>query len=122
MASVISCNPGGQTGTNTSTYENNSAIDNGDKFVGSWKFYSSSLKKKNDHSMDGIICELERYKNTKETFVFHLFTGNDLVLSVQDKNTLKGENASMSVTYEESTGHIILKIASNNSMAFSKLK
>jgi hypothetical protein len=94
-----------------------------DKFLGSWKYYTSIPKRNpNDHSMNGVICELERYKNTQQTYVFHLFTGNELILSIRDENTLVGENANLSVNYDESTGHLMLITSPENRIVFSKLK
>ncbi len=95
-----------------------------ERFVGAWKLIAMLPDKNpNDHSLDGIICHLEKYQNTNKTFVFHLFTGNDLVLSIQDESNLVGENANMKVKFDDTTNKLILTIpGSNTTFVFKKLE
>lgn len=98
-----------------------SSLSVAEKFVGSWKYYGS-LPPDKDNSMSGIVCELERYANTNETFVFHLWDGHDLILSIQDDNTLIGQNAALSVKYDPKTDRISLVFSSGNESFYSRLK
>jgi hypothetical protein len=91
------------------------------RFVGQWKFHSMNPPA-HDGTMDGIICNLEKYSNTQKTYVFHLFTGNDLILSKKDANTLIGENANMSVKLNPNTGLLTLAIPGSSSWTFKKLR
>ena len=91
------------------------------KFVGSWKYYGS-VPPSRDNSMNGIICQLERYASTNKTFVFHLWTGQDLVLSILDENTLVGQNVSLSVKYDTKTDHIALIFDNGNEVIYSRLQ
>ena len=95
-----------------------------ERFVGAWKLIAMLPDKNpNDHSLDGIICQLEKYKNTNKTFVFHLFTGNDLILSIQDESNLVGENANMRVKFDDTTNKLILTISgSGTTFVFRKLE
>ena len=95
-----------------------------EKLVGSWKIIdvNSDGGKAYDHSMDDIVCELEKYKNTNETYVFHLFTGNELLLTQDAPNHMKGENANMDVTYNDTLDQIVLSIPTKSSWTFKRLK
>lgn len=106
---------------NASPQSSTLSIDN--KFVGSCKYFGYIPDdNSSDHSMDGIICELEKYKDTKKTYVFHLYTGNDLILSIRNDSTLTGENADMTVRYSEPSGHLILRISPKSRIVFAKLQ
>ena len=100
------------------------SADVSNKFVGQWKFYAVYPEDNKDNSsLNGIICGLEKYENTEETFVFHISTGRDAILSIQDANTLVGQNAKLSLKYVEDTGHLILVEHEDGSgLEFSKLK
>jgi len=89
------------------------------KFIGSWEIIPDPNR--NDNSMVGIVCELEKYSNTEETFVFHLFTGHELILSVQDENTLVGRNANMIVEYDNASDELVLSIPNSSNWRFKKL-
>lgn len=97
---------------------------NPEQFLGSWKIIDvqDNSSQPYDHSMDNIICKLERYQDTQETFVFYLFTGNDLILSPKDENTLIGENANMLVSFDKETEHLTLSIPGKSSWIFRRLK
>jgi hypothetical protein len=75
-----------------------------------------------DNSMKGIVCNLEKFSNTQKTYVFHLFSGHDLILSKKDENTLVGENANMSVKLNPNTGLLTLATSDGASWTFKKLK
>lgn len=107
-----------QVETNEQPKSSNLSIEN--KFVGTWKYYGSNPPDK-DNSMSGIVCELERYAKTKETFVFHLWDGHDLILSIQDENTLIGQNATLSVKYYPDTDRISLVFINGNESFYSRL-
>ena len=96
-------------------------LNTDEKFIGRWKYYKMSPAAK-DNSMNGIICNLEKYQNTNETYVFHLYTGNDLILSIKDKNTLKGENANINVVYDPKLDLLKLVMSSGNKTIFRRLK
>ncbi|MGQ7855801.1 hypothetical protein ACUN24_16325 [Pedobacter sp. WC2501] len=61
-------------------------------------------------------------ENSDETYSFKLYTGNNLILSKQDENTLVGVNAKMKAKYVDSTEHLILSIGKNSTIEFKKLK
>ncbi|QNR86750.1 hypothetical protein H9N25_10375 [Pedobacter riviphilus] len=93
------------------------------KFVGNWIVVANNFtENQNDHSMDGIIQPLTKMENSEETYSFKLYTGNNLILSKQDENTLVGVNAKMEAKYVDSTEHLILFIGKNSTMEFKKLK
>ena len=89
-----------------------------DRFIGAWKLINES----GDSSMDGIVNRLEKYRNTEETYVFHLFSGHDLILTVENKNKLVGQNANMVVRYDETNEELILSIPGNSSWRYLKLQ
>ena len=124
--SFLGCDAPATTGGSDSTANASPqriALSIDDKFVGSWKYFGYIPDDDpSDHSMDGIICELEKYKETKKTYVFHLYTGNDLILSIRDDSTLTGENAEMTVRYSEPSGHLILRISPKSKIVFAKLQ
>ena len=122
LAFVLSCNSAINTDRDESTVDK---VEVQKKFIGQWKYYSSyPVDPKDDGSMNGIICNLEKYENTDETLVFHLWTGNDLILSIQDADTLSGQNVKkLKVRYVEDTGHLILVENEDGSgLEFSRLK
>lgn len=93
------------------------------KFVGNWIVVANNFtENRNDHSMDGIIQPLTKMENSDETYSFKLYTGNNLILSKQDENTLVGVNAKMKAKYVDSTEHLILSIGKNSTIEFKKLK
>lgn len=91
------------------------------KFVGTWIYYKS-IPAAQDNSLSGITLTLERYANTNETFVAHIFSGHDLILSVKNENTLVGQNANMSVKYDANTDNLSLVISSGTTQVYSRLK
>lgn len=98
-------------------------INIANRYVGAWKLVGMiPAIPKNDRTMDGIICKLEKYENTNETFVFHLFGGRDLILSVVNNNKLKGENANMIVVYKAKESRLHLSIPGGSTWIFKKLK
>ena len=101
----------------------NEALTTDQKFVGDWLVVDNNFgENKNDHSMDGIIQSLTKMEGRDETYTFKLYTGNNLILSKRDDNTLTGVNANMKVRYVDSTQHIILAIGNEDKMEFKKLK
>ena len=103
------------------SYTKNKQIDIQERFVGAWKFVES-IPEGTDHSMDGIICQLDKYRNTKSTFVFHLFIGNDLILSVKNDKTLIGENANLNVKFDDKKNRLLLILSNKKTLIFKKLK
>ena len=92
------------------------------RFIGQWKFYAPyPADPKYDGSMNGIICGLEKYENTDSSFVFHLWMGKDVVLSIQDQNTLSGQNASITLKYDSNSGHLIVLHKDGTGVEFSKI-
>lgn len=106
----------------TNAEENITSNSSGNqKFIGTWKYYKS-IPAANDNSMNGIVCILERYGNTHKTFVFHLWTGDDLILSIKNENTLVGQNANLAVQYDASTDHLSLVYADGSKEVYSRLQ
>lgn len=99
------------------------AQDIAERFTGAWEIVRLVPNyKPNDHSMEGLIWHLERYRNTKKTFVFHLMRGMDLVLSIKDEYNLVGVNANMNVRFNKKLNELILTLSSGNTIIFRKLE
>jgi len=91
-------------------------------FVGSWMFYQLIPNdKSDDQSMNGIVCNIEKYAKTNKTFVLLLF-GNELLFSEKDENTLVGQNNSGTIVFDPKTGHITVFLDKDNGIIFSKLE
>jgi hypothetical protein len=90
------------------------------KFIGSW-IYFKSIPDANDNTMEGLICILEKQKNTKKTYVFHLWSGHDLLLSIKDDNTLIGKNANLSVKYDSKTDQLALCFSDGGKEIYKRL-
>ncbi|MDG3582950.1 hypothetical protein [Galbibacter pacificus] len=94
-----------------------------ERYVGAWKLIGTIPKTpENDHSMDGIICEMEQYNSTDRTFKFHLFSGNLLILSAKSDIYLKGENANIDVRFDEAKQLLYMTVSQKNKYIFEKLK
>lgn len=105
------------------TIKKDKSIDLDQRYIGAWKLVGMIPEiSKNDASMEGIICEIEKYPNTKESYLFHLFTGHQLILSVENSNYLKGQNADMNVRYKEDLSELHLSIPKGSTWIFRKLK
>lgn len=89
-----------------------------EKFIGAWKLINES----GDSSMDGIVNRLEKYGNSEKTYVFHLFSGHDLILSTENENKLVGQNANMIVRYDENNDELILSIPGDSKWRYLKLE
>jgi hypothetical protein len=96
--------------------------DIADKFVGTWKFLDVFPGTVKDHSMDGLMCDITRYPNTKETFLVNWWDGTDLIFSLKDNNTLVGQNVGMTIKYEEGQNQIKVYIGSDKGEIFTKLQ
>ena len=94
-----------------------------ERYIGGWKLVDANVgDKRNDNSMDGIICEMTKYLNSNESYVFHLFTGNELILTRETDNHLVGQNANMNADYNESDKKLTISIPGSSSFIFKKLK
>ncbi len=72
-----------------------------ENFVGLWKIIElNNSGGKYDVSNQGVICELEKYKNEKSVYVFHFFDGHELMLTIKDENNLIGQNAAYTLTFD----------------------
>jgi hypothetical protein len=103
----------------------NSCSNADKKFVGSWKFVKLiPTDKPNDHSMDGNICTIEKYGNTKKTYSLTYLDGVPFLLTEteNDENTLVGVNTAVYVKYHPETGHLSLFLAKDFEIVFSKLE
>jgi hypothetical protein len=94
-----------------------------DKFVGYWKYYTSSFEKgeKSDGSMDGLTANLKKVDGTNETYTF-AFIKFDLLFSKKDDNTLEGVDNKFLLKYDESKEHLVLDLGSGSFDEFVKLK
>ena len=110
--------------TETSTSVTEDDDDNtGEKFIGSWKFLVLFPNERpNDHSMDGYICDISRYGNTKTTFLFNFWDGTDYIFFLKDNNTLVSQNGGMLIKYDEGKKQLILYISKSNGEIFTKIQ
>jgi hypothetical protein len=72
--------------------------------------------------MDGIICTMEKLPNSEKSFVFHLYTGHELILSSVDNNNLHGENAGINMRYDEATQNLYMVLPSGSTQIYKKLQ
>lgn len=100
------------------------ALDIAERFIGAWEIVRLiENHKSHDHSsLQGTIWHLERYENTKKTFVFHLMTGYDLILSIKDEYNLVGVNAKLNVRFNKKSNELILILNSEKTIIFRKLE
>lgn len=123
----VGCNKGNSVGN---SYENtpkelveNDSKNLDERYVGGWKLVDADIANKgNDSSMDGIICEMEKYLNSDESYIFHLFTGHKLILTKETDNHLVGQNANMNADYNEKTERLTVSIPGGSSWVFKKIK
>ena len=101
--------------------KNSNTLD--ERYVGGWKLVETNITNKgNDNSMEGIICEMEKYLNSDESYVFHLFTGHELILTKETNNHLVGQNAKMNADYNENNIELTISIPGGSSWIFKKIK
>ncbi|MBS1549558.1 MAG: hypothetical protein JSS94_06820 [Bacteroidetes bacterium] len=109
--------------TTKTEFAENSKIDLDDRYIGGWKIVDINVgKSKNDHSMDGIICEMEKYPNSENSYVFHLFTGHKLILTKETDNYLVGQNANMNANYDDNSETLTISIPKGSSWTFKKIR
>lgn len=118
----FSCNNSAQSNANQQNeIRQSTEIDLVERYVGAWKLVRMKPAiPKNDHTMDGIICQLEQYQNTKKSFLFNLFTGNKLILTAKDENNLIGENANMNIEFKDN--ELYLSIPKKTTWIFKKME
>ena len=104
-----------------SVHKNSNNLD--ERYIGGWKLVETNVTNKgNDNSMEEIICEMEKYLNSDESYVFHLFTGHELILTKETNNHLVGQNANMNADYNENNRELTISIPGGSSWIFKKIK
>ena len=95
-----------------------------DKFIGVWKYYTSSFDKnsKGDGSMDGQLATLKILEGTEETYTFR-FLHFALLFSRKDDSTLKGVDTKFTLQYHQSAHLLIFNMGKGKDFeVFEKLK
>ena len=94
-----------------------------DKFIGVWRYYTSSYESKDrrDHSMDDIMGRLKILDGTKETYSFSFLQFN-LLFSKANDSTLAGIDSKFILEYHRSNSHLKLNIGDGSFNEFTKLK
>ena len=95
-----------------------------DKFIGVWKYNTSSFEKKGkyDGSMDGQLASLKILEGTEETYILR-FLQYDMLFSKQDDSTLKGLDTKFTLNYKESSHFLVLNMGKGRDIdVFEKLK
>lgn len=124
---VIACkqnqnSSSGNTSQSSPTIESSQSINLEKRYVGTWKLVGlEPVPRKDDHSMDGIVCTMEKLPNSEKSFVFHLYTGHELILSSVDNNNLRGENAGINLRYDEVTQQLYMTLPSGSIQIYKKL-
>jgi hypothetical protein len=112
----------GDTSQPNPTIESSQSIDLDKRYLGTWKLVGlEPTPRKDDHSMDGILCTMEKLPNSEKSFVFHLYTGHELILSSVDNNNLHGENAGINLKYDETTQQLYMTLPSGSTQTYKKL-